>query len=174
MDFMIFMVTTLQFLTPEVAVPCGSYCNVVEWHVECRSRPPGSTLAAGVDMPLHASPVARQIIGSAIEVHRVLGPGLLESAYERCLARELRGANLDVKNQVEIPVVYKGDAIDCSYRADLIVANEVLVEVKSVASLSPLHLAQTLTYLKLTGLKQALVLNFNVVRLKDGIRSLLR
>ncbi len=124
-------------------------------------------------MPLQTSELAETVIGLAIEVHRNLGPGLLESAYLRCLTFEFRATDLPFELQVPIPVVYKGHALDCSYRADLIVAGSLLVEVKSVQSLLPIHTAQTLTYLKIAGLRQALLLNFNESRLIDGLRSLL-
>jgi GxxExxY protein len=120
---------------------------------------------------LRPSRTASTIIGCAIEVHRELGPGLLESAYERCLALELKAAGLAVRQQVAIPILYKGSDIDCSYRADLIVADEVIVEVKSVEALTAVHTAQALTYLRLTKLAHALLLNFNTQLLKHGIRS---
>lgn len=113
-----------------------------------------------------------QVIGAAIEVHRELGPGLLESAYERCLAHELACRDLCFETQKEVPLLFKGQKIDAGFRVDLIVELRVLVELKTVEQLLPLHTAQVLTYLKLTGLRTALLINFNVPLLKDGIKRL--
>jgi len=116
--------------------------------------------------------LSRLIIGAAIEVHRHLGPGLLESAYEQCLAYELALRNVSVERQKLIPVVYKEVRLDCGSRADLMVADRVVVEIKAVDRLMPVHDAQVLTYLKLTGCKLGLWLNFNVKKLRDGIKRL--
>ncbi|GDX81441.1 hypothetical protein LBMAG42_32520 [Deltaproteobacteria bacterium] len=113
-----------------------------------------------------------QIIGGAIEVHRALGPGLLESAYRRCLMQELRLREVAVEAEVPVPLTYKGLALDCGYRLDLIVGNEVIVEVKCVAALLPIHTAQIVTYLRLTGKHIGLLINFNVPMLKDGLRRI--
>jgi GxxExxY protein len=110
------------------------------------------------------------VIGCAIEVHRSLGPGLLESAYEICLCRELSLQDLLFECQKPLPLSYKGVNLDCGYRADLIVDGRVLVEVKSVDDLAPIHDAQLLSYLKLSGLKVGLLINFNVRVLTHGIR----
>jgi GxxExxY protein len=110
------------------------------------------------------------IIGSAIEVHRGLGPGLLESAYEECLCRELSLRNVPFERQRPLPVEYKGVRLDCGYRLDLLVADTVVVEIKAVADVLPIHEAQLLTYLKLGGWKVGLLINFNVPVLKRGIR----
>ena len=110
------------------------------------------------------------IIGAAIEVHRNLGPGLLESAYEVCLAYELGLRNLKVERQQLLPVMYKGVKLDCDYRVDLIVEDEVIIEVKSVKELAPIHEAQLISYIKLRGGGRGLLINFNVPLLKDGIR----
>ena len=112
------------------------------------------------------------IIGAAITVHRELGPGLLESVYEKCLAFELADRGLSVTTQKEIPVRYKNLTFDCSFRADLIVENKVLVELKSIDQLSPIHTSQVITYLKLTGLRTALLINFNVQILKTGLKRI--
>jgi GxxExxY protein len=112
------------------------------------------------------------IIGASITVHRELGPGLLESVYEKCLALELTKSGLQVSSQKEIPLTYKGLALESGFRADLIVENKVLIELKSVDQLLPVHTAQVLTYLKLTGLRTALLINFNVQLLKNGIKRL--
>lgn len=111
-----------------------------------------------------------QIIGAAIEVHKVLGPGLLESAYEECLCRELGLRDLQFERQRSLPVEYKGVKLDCGYRLDLLVESTVVVEIKSVSIIEPIHEAQLLTYLKLGGWKLGLLINFNVPVLKDGIR----
>ncbi len=113
-----------------------------------------------------------KIIGAAIEVHRNLGPGLLESAYEVCLAYELQLRNLKVERQQQLPIIYKGVKLSCDYRIDLLVGNEVIVEIKSVKDLAPVHEAQLLSYLKLHGGGRGLLINFNVPLLKDGIRRL--
>ena len=112
------------------------------------------------------------IIGGAITVHRELGPGLLESVYEKCLAFELADRGLSVTTQKEIPVRYKNLTFDCSFRADLIVENKVLVELKSIDQLSPIHTSQVITYLKLTGLRTGLLINFNVQTLKTGLKRI--
>ena len=109
------------------------------------------------------------IIGSAIEIHRALGPGLLESAYEACLHYELRLKGLQVEMQKPLPLFYKDVILECGYRLDLIVAGKVVVEVKSVESIAPIHEAQLVSYLKLSGCKLGLIINFNVKTLKDGI-----
>jgi GxxExxY protein len=112
------------------------------------------------------------IIGSAINVHRELGPGLLESVYEKCLAFELADRGLSVSAQKEIPVRYKNLTFDCSFRADLIVENKVLIELKSIDQLTAIHTSQVITYLKLTGLRTALLINFNVPVLKTGLKRI--
>jgi GxxExxY protein len=116
--------------------------------------------------------ITEQIIGAAIDVHRALGPGLLESTYEECIAFELMERGLNVERQKELPVTYKGVRLDCGYRIDLLVEGKVIVELKAVESLQPIHEAQVLTYLKLSGHKVALLINFNVKILKDGVRRL--
>src|SRR5438552_11213607 len=110
------------------------------------------------------------VIGSAIEVHRALGPGLLESTYEMCLCRELSIRGIRFERQVPISVEYKGVQLECGYRADLIVAGRVLVEIKAIDSLLAIHDAQLLSYLKLGGWKIGLLINFNVDLLKHGLR----
>ena len=110
------------------------------------------------------------VIGAAIEVHRALGPGLLESAYQACLAAELRALGLPHRTEVPVPLVYKGAPIDCAYRVDFVVAGALLVEAKCVESLHPIHTAQLLTYLRLMGLHLGLLVNFNVPRLLLGVR----
>jgi GxxExxY protein len=109
------------------------------------------------------------IIGAAIEVHRELGPGLLEAAYEECFCHELHLRSLNFQRQVELPVVYKGLTLNCGYRLDVMVENAVVVELKAIEQILPIHQAQLLTYLKLTGKKVGLLINFNVAVLKNGI-----
>jgi GxxExxY protein len=114
--------------------------------------------------------ITEQIIGAAIEVHRVLGPRLLESAYEECMCRELALRGIPFERQRPLPVGYKGVKVDCGYRLDLLVADTVVVEIKAVETIQPIREAQLLTYLKLGGWKVGLLINFNVAILKDGIR----
>lgn len=114
------------------------------------------------------------VINKAFKVHQVLGPGLLESAYEKCLMYELSKAGLEVSRQQEIPLIYERIKIDCSYRADLIVNNELLIELKSVPFIIDIHVAQTLTYLRLSGIKLGLIINFNTINLKQGIKRVIR
>lgn len=110
-----------------------------------------------------------RIIGAAIEVHKSIGPGLLESAYENALAYDLKQIDLEVKQQISMPFIYKEVKQDVGYRLDLLVNNKVIVEVKSVETLAPVHFAQLLTYLKLSGLKLGLLINFNTKTLKESI-----
>ncbi len=116
--------------------------------------------------------LTEKIIGCAIEVHRVLGPGLLESAYEECLCYELAQDGIDFSRQVPLPVVYKGIRLDCGYRIDVVVDDLVVVELKTVERLLPIHDAQLLTYLKLYGRPVGLLLNFNVPVMRVGIKRL--
>lgn len=116
--------------------------------------------------------ISGKIIGAAIEVHKMLGPGLLESAYEECLCRELHLRGIEFERQVPLPLNYKGIDLDCSYRLDLLVEDKVIVELKSIEGLEPIHEAQMLTYLKLRNAWLGLIINFNVMMLKDGVRRL--
>ena len=120
----------------------------------------------------HGSTLTERVIGLAIEVHRQLGPGLLESAYEECLCFELRQCGISHRRQVPLPVIYKQVHLECGYRMDIAIENELVVEVKAVERLIPIHDAQMLTYLKLGGFKVGLLLNFNSAVLKDGLRRL--
>jgi GxxExxY protein len=117
-------------------------------------------------------PQTNRVIGLAIGVHRELGPGLLESAYEECLCFELKQSGIVFGRQVPLPIVYKGTRLDCGYRLDIVVQGELIVEIKSVDHLLPIHEAQLLTYLRLGRQKVGLLMNFNNVVLKDGIRRL--
>ncbi len=124
-------------------------------------------------MPYEKDVLTDQIIGLAIEVHRHLGPGLLESAYEECLCYELNENGIAFKRQVPLPVVYKSVRLDCGYRIDLVVENRLILELKATERLLPIHEAQVLTYMRLSGISTGLLLNFNTPVLKDGIRRLM-
>jgi GxxExxY protein len=113
-----------------------------------------------------------QIRGAAIEVHRELGPGLLESAYEECLCYELRSRGIAYDRQLELPVKYKGLQLDCGYRIDVLVEKKIVLELKSVESLLAIHEAQLMTYLKLSGCKLGMLMNFNVVLMKEGMKRI--
>ena len=117
--------------------------------------------------------ITGEIIGAAMRVHSVLGPGLLESAYEVCLIYELKKRGLQVADQVVLPVVYEEVRLDAGYRMDLVVEESVIVEIKSVDEIAPIHKAQLLSYLKLSGLKVGLLLNFNVTHFRDGITRMM-
>lgn len=114
--------------------------------------------------------ITHEIIGAAIEVHRLLGPGLLESAYEECLSKELTLRNIKFARQKPIPLVYKDVKLECGYRIDLFVESRIVVELKSVDALAPIHEAVVLTYIRLAGCRLGLLINFNVTVLKDGIK----
>ena len=116
--------------------------------------------------------LSSEIIGAAIEVHKLLGPGLLESAYQAALARELVLRNILFEKEKALPLIYKGVKLDCGFRLDILVGGLVVVELKAVEKILPIHEAQVLTYLKLLNLKLGLILNFNVPVLKEGIKRL--
>ena len=116
--------------------------------------------------------LSKEIIGAAIEVHRNLGPGLLESAYDECLCRELSICGLSFERQKPLAVSYKGVKLDCGYRLDVVVGGSVILELKTVDQIEPIHEAQLLTYLKLSGLKLGILINFNVPILKEGIKRI--
>ena len=118
----------------------------------------------------HETGLSPRVIGLAIDVHRQLGPGLLESAYEECLCFELREAGIAYRRQVPLPIVYKDVRLDCGYRIDVMVEGELIIEIKSLERILPIHEAQILTYLKLAHLRAGLLMNFNSVLLKDGIK----
>ena len=113
--------------------------------------------------------ISYKVIGIAIEIHKTLGPGLLESAYEAALAYDITASGLKAQCQLEVPFVYKDLTLNVGYRMDILVENKVLIEIKSVEKLAPVHFSQTLTYLRLSGLKLGLLINFNTQYLKDGI-----
>jgi GxxExxY protein len=121
---------------------------------------------------LYQEQMTGQVIGAAIEVHKQLGPGLLESTYQACLCHELELRGISYQCEKPLPLEYKGIKLECGYRIDVLVAGAVIVEITSVEALAPIHEAQLLTYLKLTGIKVGFLINFNVVVLKNGIRRL--
>ena len=114
--------------------------------------------------------LSKKVIGCALEVHRNLGPGLLESTYQQCLAHELSLEGIPFKKELSLPVEYKGIRLDCGYRIDFLVANELIVEIKSIDGISPIHEGQVLTYMKLSKIPVGLLINFNAKYLKDGIK----
>lgn len=113
--------------------------------------------------------LSNKVIGCALNVHKTLGPGLMESVYEKCLSYELTNSGLRNETQKVLPVTYKDVQIDCGYRIDILVEDKLIIEIKAVDALLPLHQSQILTYMKLSGVSMGLLLNFNVARLKDGI-----
>jgi len=117
--------------------------------------------------------ISKKVIGIAIDVHRVLGPGLLESAYQECLYYKLRQANLFVEKEKAMPLIFEEVKLDCGYRIDLLVEKKVVLELKSVEAINDVHLAQTLTYMKLGDYKLGLLMNFNVTLLKNGIKRII-
>lgn len=117
--------------------------------------------------------ISSKVIGAAIEVHKQLGPGLLESAYEYCLAHELESLGFTVERQVALPIIYKGIKLDAGYRIDLLINQKLIIEIKSIEALAPIHTAQLLTYLKLKDLKLGLLINFNSVVVKGGIKRII-
>ena len=114
--------------------------------------------------------ISNKVIGLAIEVHSALGPGLLESAYKECMCYKINQSGLGVEKEKPMPLIFEGIKLDCGYRIDLLIEHKLVIEIKSVDALNDIHLAQTLTYLKLGGFKLGLLMNFNVLRLKDGIK----
>ena len=134
--------------------------------------PPGDETPSAA--PLFEDPLTEVILGACLEVHSVLGPGLFESVYEQCLCHELELRGLHFERQRPVPIRYKRVILDCGYRADLVVEGRVLLELKTVEAVQPVHLAQVLTYIKLLSLDVGLLVNFNVPRLRQGIRRLTR
>lgn len=114
--------------------------------------------------------LSHRVIGCAIEVHRILGPGLLESSYQRCLSRELEVNGIEHVCEAPLPIEYKGLSLECGYRVDVLVEESIILELKSVKKIDPIHEAQVLTYMKLSGIHTGLILNFNVTKLKDGLK----
>jgi len=127
-----------------------------------------ATLAL-VDAEIERDPITQQIIGGAIDVHRALGPGLLESVYEQCMAVELSQRGLTVQRQVAVPIMYKGVRVDAGYKIDMVINDTVVVELKAVETVLPVHEAQLLSYMRLLGVRVGLLLNFHVPLMKNGI-----
>ncbi len=121
---------------------------------------------------LRVNEITGAVVNSAMKVHSILGPGLLESAYQACLAQELRNRGFEVVTEVAMPVVYEGQKLEVGYRIDLVVEHRVVVEVKSVEALHPIHQAQLLSYMLLSGIPIGLLINFNVLHLRDGIKRM--
>lgn len=119
-----------------------------------------------------ADPISREVIGAAIQVHRELGPGLLESAYQQCLAFELQHRGVRFAREVHLPVTYRGNTLDCGYRMDFLVADVIILEIKAVETIHPIHEAQVLSYLRLSGKPLGLIINFHTRVLKDGIKRI--
>ena len=124
-------------------------------------------------MPVHTEDIAKAILDSAFQIHTALGPGLLESVYEACMVHELKLRDITVKSQVTLPVIYKGMKVDSGFRLDLLVDDCVVVEIKSADDISAVYRAQLLTYLRLSNIRLGLLINFNVVHLRDGIKSII-
>lgn len=118
----------------------------------------------------HVNRITRQIITAALKVHTVLGPGLLESTYHACLLQELRSRSLHVQSQVGLPVIYEGTKLELGYRIDLLVEGAVVIEIKCVEAIAPVHQAQLLSYMRLSGRQVGLLINFHVLHLRDGIK----
>jgi GxxExxY protein len=135
-------------------------------HEGHEGRQKGRTIESSMDF----DPLSNRVIGCAIEVHRILGPGLLESTYEQCLAHELSHAGLEFKMQYALPVQYKGLKLDCGYRVDVVVEERLILELKCVDQILPVHQAQLLTYMKLAKIQTGLLINFNLTHLKEGIK----
>ena len=130
------------------------------------------TVTSSEPTPAGKDPVTGEVLAAAIDVHRALGPGLLESAHQACLEQELSERGVPFQSQVDLPVEYKGRRMDCGYRLDFIVRDQVIVEIKAVESLAPIHEAQLLTYLRLSRIERGLLLNFNAAYLRNGVKRL--
>ena len=146
-----------------LCVECGAISDVSDGNSRCTKR----------GMPLVTTPLARAVIGCAIRTHRELGPGLLESAYQQGFSYELAKAGISFEHEVRLPVRYKDTRLDCGFRLDFVIERQLIGELKSVERLLPVHSSQALTYLRLSGLTQALLINFNVAILRHGIKSVL-
>ncbi|HEY1612198.1 MAG TPA: GxxExxY protein [Rhizomicrobium sp.] len=125
-------------------------------------------------IPAETEKIARSAIDAGLKVHTILGPGLLESVYENCLAHELTERGITVERQIALPIVYEGTKLDAGFRIDLLLARAVVLEIKSVDTLAPIHQAQILTYLKLSGCRLGFLMNFNVPLFKDGVKRMVR
>ena len=124
-------------------------------------------------MELTENEIAKIVFESGLQIHKTLGPGLLESAYEECLYFDLVNAGLEVEKQKSLPLIYKEIKLDAGYRVDFLIENKVIIEIKSIETLHPIHTAQVLTYLKLSNCKLALLINFNVLLFKDGVKRII-
>ena len=124
-------------------------------------------------IPEQTEAVAKDVVDAAIKVHTALGPGLLESVYEACLIHELKSRGLNIDSQISLPVIYEGMKIEAGIRLDLLAEKRVIIEIKAVEELLPIHRAQLLTYLKLTGTRLGLLINFNTIHLRDGINRII-
>ena len=124
-------------------------------------------------IPVHTEEIIKSVLDAAFQVHSALGPGLLESVYEACMAHELNLRDIKYKTQVTLPVIYKGVKVDSGLRLDMLVDDCVIVEIKSAENLNPIYSAQLLTYLKLTNVRLGLIINFNVIHLRDGIKRII-
>ena len=129
-------------------------------------------MATATRSPLHVNEITGAVVSSAMKVHSLLGPGLLESAYEACLAHEIRNRGFHVGTQGALPVVYEGYKLEAGYRIDLVVEHRVIVEVKSAEAIHPIYVAQLLSYMRLSGMRVGLLINFNVLHLRDGIKRM--
>ncbi|AQQ72533.1 GxxExxY protein [Limihaloglobus sulfuriphilus] len=126
---------------------------------------------AKVNKNIQFSELSNRVIGCAIDVHKSLGPGLLESAYQQCLCHEFRLNNIKFEREKPLAVNYKGFHLDCGYRIDIVVENQIIIELKAIDLIKPIHEAQIISYMKLSGLRQGFLINFNVPILKDGLSS---
>jgi GxxExxY protein len=124
-------------------------------------------------IPSHTEDIAKAILDASFQVHTALGPGLLESVYEACMLHELELRSINVKSQVTLPVIYKGMKVESGYRLDMLVDNCIIVEIKSSEIINPVYYAQLLTYLRLTNIRLGLLINFNVIHLRDGIKRII-
>ena len=124
-----------------------------------------------MDKNIEFSELSNKVIGCAIEVHKALGPGLLESAYQHCLCHELKLNHINFQKEKPLPINYKGCRLDCGYRIDILVENEIILEIKSIERLQRIHEAQIISFMKLSDIKQGFLINFNVTLLKDGLKS---
>ncbi len=131
----------------------------------------GATIAVGLGMTAVLHPDNGPVLNAAVEVHRRLGPGLLESSYKACLAYELQRSRIPFQIEVAVPLTYREIRLDCGYRLDFLVNDDLILEVKSVAHIEPVHVAQVMTYLRLSGARQAFLMNFNAISLTAGLRS---
>ncbi len=135
------------------------------------SKPTNNRKNITMDKNIEFSELSNKVLGCAIEVHKSLGPGLLESAYQHCLCHELKLNHINFQKEKPLPINYKGCKLDCGYRIDILVENEIILELKSIERLQRIHEAQIISYMKLAQIKQGFLINFNVTLLKDGLKS---